>query len=49
MVTTYDVDVMFGDASAVDTGAREGRWRARKADMEYWDSLGGFRFVLMIR
>ena len=23
MVTTYDVDVMFGDASAVDTGARE--------------------------
>ena len=21
MVTTYDVDVMFGDASAVDTGA----------------------------
>ncbi|MDW2800280.1 BMP family protein [Clostridium boliviensis] len=23
MVSTYDVDVMFGDASAVDTGARE--------------------------
>ena len=23
MVTTYDIDVMFGDASAVDTGARE--------------------------
>ena len=23
MITTYDVDVMFGDASAVDTGARE--------------------------
>lgn len=23
MISTYDVDVMFGDASAVDTGARE--------------------------
>ena len=32
MVTTYDVDVMFGDASAVDTGAREALAGPRKAD-----------------
>ncbi|MDC7287799.1 BMP family protein [Blautia schinkii] len=35
MISTYDVDVMFGDASAVDTGAREAL-----ADMENKFSIG---------
>lgn len=35
MISTYDVDVMFGDASAVDTGAREAL-----ADVENKFSIG---------